>query len=71
MLFRVTWIAPCGQVRSHMPQKEHLSMSMSSLGFCVFPCGVLGCFCVVMASLGHARVQIWQPTHLFLSRVSL
>lgn len=56
---------------SHMPQKLHLARSMSTLGLWVFSPSVFGSFWVLIASFGHARLQIWQPVHLSLSRLSL
>ncbi len=56
---------------SHMPQKLHLARSMSTLGLRVFSPSVFGSFRVLIASFGHARLQIWQPVQMFLSRLSL
>jgi hypothetical protein len=43
---------------------------MSTFGFCAFS-ATLACFSILMASLGQAKLQIWQPTQRFLSRVNL
>jgi len=56
---------------SHMPQKLHLARSMSTLGLWVFSPSVFGSLSILIASFGHARLQIWQPVHLSLSRLSL
>jgi len=69
--FRVTLIAPYGQVTSQMPQKLHLDRSISTLGFLAFSPAILVCFSTFMASFGQAKLQIWHPTHFDLSRVSL
>lgn len=55
---------------SQKPQKLHFAWSKSTTAFFVSS-WVLGCLWVVMAALGQAKVQIWQPTQRFLSSASL
>src|SRR5208283_4728983 len=69
--FKVTLIAPYGQVTSQIPQKLHFAKSISTLAFLAFSPWILGCFCVFMASLGHAKLHIWQLAQRFLSSVNL
>ena len=57
-------IAPNGQVTAQIAWKSHLDSSTSTSGGWAFPSGLLGIGLSLIASLGHASLQIIQPLQI-------